>query len=147
MDGIERLREVHGGERVADVDAFHAVDGAQIAALDLGGFLAAEALEGVERPDLAGQDGAVLLDEGHGFCGIEHAAADAADADAPGVVGVVERGDLHLDGAFVQLRCGDVLEDGVEQGHDGFARILLEVADGPAVAPGGVQDGEVKLVV
>jgi hypothetical protein len=69
------------------------------------------------------------------------------DADAAGVVGVVEGGDLHLDGAVVELGGGDEFDDGVEQGLDGVARILGEVADGPAVASGGVEDGEVELVV
>ena len=105
---------VGGGEGVADVDAFDAVDGADVAAGDGLGFLGGEAFEGVDGADFAGVDGAVLLDEGDGGGGVEGAAVYAADADAAGVVGVVEGGDLELERAFEDGRAGDVLEDGVE---------------------------------
>ncbi len=84
---------------------------AQVAAFYLVGFLAAEAFEDVQGADFAGPDGPVVLDEGKGLGGVQDAAPDTADSDAPGVVGVVQAGDLHLDGAFFELRGRNEFED------------------------------------
>ena len=148
LDGLHLDGVVDVGHHVADVCIVDAGEGDDVAGRGLVCLLAAQGLEGVELLD----DGlvallAVVLDDEHLVARGDLAAVEAAGADAAHVLAVVDGADLHGHGALgVDVRGGDVLEDGVEQGqHVHVAVVGLEA--GVAVDCRGVDDGEVELLV
>ena len=148
LDGLHLDGVLDVCHHVSDVCIVHAGDGDDVARKGLLRLLAAQGLEGVELLDdrLVALVAAVLDDE-HLVSRGDLAAVEAAGADAADVLAVVDRADLHGDGALgVDLRGGDVLENRVEQGeHVHVAVIGLEA--GVAVDRRGVDDGEVELLV
>jgi hypothetical protein len=83
----------------------------------------------------------------HLLAGLDPAALDAADADAAHVAVVVQGGNLQLQGrALVGGGRRHVLQHGLEQGLHVHAR-LIHFHGGPAVEAGGIDDGEVHLLV
>ena len=72
---------------------------------------------------------------------------DATDGDAAHKLVVVNGGDQHLEGGLrVRLRGGDIVEDGLKQGHQVGARHVGGVGGG-ALAAGAEQGGGLKLLV
>ena len=118
-DEGQRRRVCWVGDRLADVDVLHAGDGDDVARRGLGDLDALEAVEAVDLGDARVFQCAVAAHDLHRAAELDAAARDAADAEAPEVLAVVDGGDQHLEG-----RCGvagrrrhglqDRLEEGLE---------------------------------
>jgi len=148
VDGDARQRFGTGGgaKRVANLEAFEADDGADIAARHRMNLLATHALESVQFLDFLLLGLPVLgAEQQLGTFG-NGAAVDAADGDAAHVGAEVETGDEHLRLALVGGGRRDALYDGVEHRGDVAAR-LAPVAAHPALLGGAVDGGEVELVL
>ena len=105
-----------GGDALADLNAFHAGDGHDVARDNGFGFIAFEPAEGVKLRDFGGNERAVQLADAHFFAAIERAVEDAADRQAPQKFGVIEIGDLELeDAGGIAGGTGDAVDDGLEE--------------------------------
>ncbi len=90
---------------------------------------------------------AVAVHAHHAVARLDAARLDAADGHVAQVVVVIQRGDVHGQRrVHVGGRRRHRLDDHVEQRPQVGVRIL-EILDGPAFAPRGVDDGEVELRV
>ena len=80
---------------------------------------------------------------------VNHAVQNLAAADASGIVTPCDRADLHQEGGFEgNIRSRDVFDDRFEERlHSAVAVVLLQIADGPSVKSGAVQNGKIGLFV
>ena len=138
------LHRVGGADGVADGDLADAAHGDDVAGGGLGHRHPAQAVKLIEGGGLG------LLRRGVGLVEVAHrdllvllysAPLDAADGDAAHKLVVVNGGDQHLEGGLrVRLRGGDIVEDGLKQGHQVGARHVGGVGGG-ALAAGAEQGG------
>ena len=147
LDEGQRIGSVDVADGLADIDIGDAGNADEVAHL---GFLALDALEALELIELADLDtggSTVLMAQNSLLAGLDATALDSADADPADVLVVLDIGDEELEGCFdVALRRGDLADDGFEQRlHVGGHLVVIERGD--ALARGGVDDRELKLIV
>ena len=146
-DGRQPERMLRVADRHADVDGLDAGDGDDVAGARLFHRVALEAGEGQHLADPGEPAVGIAKAQRHALAGAHHAAANAADADAPDVGVVVEGRDLQLQRQVgLRRRRRHVGEDRLEQRrHVGAA--LGVVGARPALQRRGVDDREVELRV
>ena len=147
LDGLHRVGRADG---VADGDLADAAHGDDVAGGGLGHRHPAQAIKLIEGGGLG------LLRRGVGLVEVAYrdllvllysAPLDAADGDAAHKLVVVNGGDQHLEGGLrVRLRGGDIVEDGLKQGHQVGAGHVGGVGGG-ALAAGAEQGWGLKLLV
>ena len=124
-DRVNALGFVRVGNRVADVEVFDARDADDVAGRR---FLDLDALQSGERQQRREaqprDDAAVARDLGDRRVRTRRSAEDAADADAADVLVVIDRGDQHLERAFLGRRFGNVRDDRFEERLERVARVL-----------------------
>ena len=145
----QRLHLLRRTDRAADGDVRHAGERDDLACPCLLNGIFAEAVELIERDDLAlsGVAGIVIVADGDLLIDADGTALDAADADTADIVVIVDRGDEHLHGRRgVALRRGNIVDDGIEQRVEIHARLVRRVA-GDALPRGAEQRRRFELLV
>ena len=145
--GRQGLDPVRVAEGVGDVGGLDAGDGDDVPGLGQLDLIALQAQVAIDQADLGPAAAAVGLDHDHLLVGLDGATLNAAQGDGADEAAVVQGGDLHLEGALqIDLRCRAVVDDGLEEGgHVALGHVLAQA--GVAVDGGGVDDGEVELLV
>ena len=145
-DGRQGLRVLEVGDGVADLEAFDAHHGAEVAALDALDLALLQSFEDHQVLDLLFLHDIIALAERYRHAGTQGAPGHAAHGDAAHIRGVLQRGDEHLRGAFHDLRSGNLFDDGVEQRGDVGGR-LAPVTRHPALLGTAVDGLEVELLL
>src|SRR5229473_1695830 len=146
QERFERLRGGEVGDAFADLDAFDAGDGHEVAGENAFGFVAFESAKGVELGDARGFELAVELADADVGAALDGAVEDAADGDTAEEIAVIEIHHLDLQDALgIAGRRGDGFDDGLEERKKIFG-IVADFAMRDAVAGVGVDDGEIELV-
>ena len=124
-DGRQRFGILVVADRVADLEAVDAHDGADLAAWNLLDLLLAQSLEDHQVLDSALlHRHAVALGQRDVLPGAERPARDLAHGDTARVGGVFERRDEHLRRTLDHGRFGNLVDDGVEQRDDRIGRLV-----------------------
>src|SRR5713226_3028354 len=152
QERFERLRGGEVGDALADLDAFDAGDGHEVASENAFGFVAFESAKCIEFGDARGFElarhggrAAELADADVGAA-LDGAVEDAADGDAAEKIAVIEIHHLDLQDAFgIAGRRGDGLDDGLEERKE-ILGVIADFAVGDAIAGVGVDDGKIELV-
>ena len=143
------LHAVSGADGVADGDIGDTAHGNDVAGGRLRHSLAGKTLEFVDGSGLGLTEhsfGIVVVAHGDLLVLLEDAPLDAADGDPAHELIVVDGADQHLEGLIlVGLGGGDILQNGLEQGHKVGAHTVGRVGGG-AVAAGAEQHGTVQLL-
>ncbi len=123
--GRQRFGVLVVADRVADLEAFDAHQGADLAAGHFVDLLFAETFEDhqVLDPGLLHRH-AVALGQRDVLAGAERAARHLAHGDTAHVGRVFERGDEHLGRAFYHGRFGYLVDDGVQQRDERVGRLV-----------------------
>src|SRR5712672_11020 len=130
----------------ADLDAFDASDGHQVARENVFGFVAFESAKSVELGDTGGIEFAVELTDADLRAALDGAVENATDGNTAKKIAVIEIHHLDLQDAFrIAGRRGDGFDDSLEERQEIF-RVVADFAMGHAVACVGVDDGEIELV-
>src|SRR5712672_3767026 len=130
----------------ADLDAFDAGDGHQVARENVFGFVAFEPAKSVELGDAGGIEFAVELADANFRAALDGAVEHAADGDAAEKIAVIEIHHLDLQDAFrIAGRRGDGFDDSLEERQEIF-RVIADFAMGHADACVGVNDRKIELV-
>ena len=149
LDEGQRLDLQRIADCTADRDVRDAGEGDDLTRGGLGDRDAAQAVEGVERDDLALllDGGIVVVADRDLLVLADRAALDAADADPADVVVVVERGDEHLHGSGgIAGRSGNIVDDRLKQRHEVFTHLVR--AEGGGALAGGAEDRRgIKLLL
>ena len=146
----QRLHAVRRADGVANGDVADTAQGDDVAGGGLGNGGLAKAVEFVHADGLGllgGRIGIVIVAHRDLLVLLQHAPLNAADGDTAHKLVVVDGGHQHLEGLVkVGLRCGDIVQNGVEQRLEIGARHIGGIAGG-AVAGGAEQHGAVQLIV
>ena len=149
---LDKLDGLHGGggaDGVADGDVADAAHGDDLAGGGLGDGNPGQTVEGVQahRLGLLVLAGGVVVAHGNLLVLLDGAPLNAADGNAAHEVVVVDGGDQHLEGGLgVALGGGDILQNGLEQGHQIGAGHVGRVGGGTLTA-GAEEGGGVQLLV
>src|SRR5712672_3380896 len=130
----------------ADLDAFDAGDGHQVARENVFGFVAFESAKSIELGDTGGIEFAVELTDADLRAALDGAVENATDGNTAEKIAVVEIHHLDLQDALrIAGRRGDGFDDSLEERQEIF-RVIADFAMGHAVARVGVNDRKIELV-
>ena len=145
----QRLRVFHITQRIADGDVFNTGYTNNVAGRDFIYRCVTQAVNGIHGYSLCLVRLVVMIIvANHQFLTNAHRAAlHATDGNAANIIAVVNRGYQHLQRAVgVHVRCRNVLQNGLEQRGQIFARRVRRQAC-RAVAAGAVQNRAVQLLI